>query len=141
MAKRISSLGCAGGGAGAHRVERTGSKRNLAGVLALTVLLLCSCGTVSSRTHGGGGPYHGLGYDMEKLSSGDEWLNWSGQGTAGNVPFWWPRGLLWLVDAPLSLVADTLMLPVDAIRPKAAETEAESNVGEDVDAAKRNQFP
>ena len=39
------------------------------------------------------------------------------------------------MDAPLSFVADTLMLPVDALRPKAAETEAESDLGKDVDAA------
>ncbi len=108
----------------------------LSGVSTLALLLLCACGTVKTRTSGTGGPYHGLGYDMEKASRGDAWLDWSGHGSAGNVPILWPSGLLWVLDVPFSFTADTLLLPVDLLRPKAAQAEPESEAGQPDGAAK-----
>jgi uncharacterized protein YceK len=40
----------------------------------VTIVLLAGCGTVSSRTKGDAGPYHGFGYDMEKVGDASEWL-------------------------------------------------------------------
>lgn len=87
----------------------------LASVLAIGPVT-CGCGTVSARAKGPGGPYSGVGYDFEKLSSGDEWSDFSVMGQAGSIPFLAPRGLLWLLDIPLSLVGDTVMLPVEAFQ-------------------------
>ena len=103
------------------------------------MMVLSGCGTVSTRTKGYAGPYHGFGHDMEKVCSADEWLDSSGQGRAGNVFFSWPRGLLWILDAPLSLVADTLLLPVDALRSNRAEESVESETGQPDGAATGNQ--
>ncbi len=101
-----------------------------AGISALTPAALCGCGTVSSRTQGNGGPYHGFSADMEKVNDAGEWLAWSGEGRAGAAAFTWPRGLFWLLDAPLSLTADTLLLPFDYLRPKPPETQAEAATGQ-----------
>ena len=90
---------------------------------AALAALLCGCGTVTARGHEPIGPYCGLGYDMERLTNGDEWLDWSLQGQSGNVPFFLPRGLLWVLDTLLSFTADTLLLPVDALRPNSPDTE------------------
>ncbi len=108
-------------------------------VLALTTLLLCACGTVKTRTSGNGGLYHGLGYDLEKVSSADAWLDLSGYGTVGDVPIVWPIGLLWVLDVPLSFTADTLLLPVDLARPQAAPAKAESEAGQPDGAANGKQ--
>ena len=91
------------------------------GGAALVTIVLSGCGTVSTRTKGDAGPYYGFGYDMEKMGDSQEWLDFWGQGSVGNVPFVWPRGLFWVLDAPLSLAADTLLLPADALRSKSAE--------------------
>ena len=91
------------------------------GVVALVVVALSGGGTVSARTKGDAGPYHGFGYDMEKVGDPNEWLDFSGQGSADSVPFVWPRGLFLVLDALLSLAADTLLLPTDALRSKSAE--------------------
>jgi uncharacterized protein YceK len=100
------------------------------GLLALAVAVLCGCGTVSTRTKGDSGPYCGFGHDMEKVSCAEEWLTWSGEGSAGGVQFPWPRGLMWVVDAPLSFTADTLMLPADCLWSKRAQTNAKAEAGQ-----------
>ncbi len=100
-------------------------------------ILLSGCGTVVTRTKGDAGAYHGFGYDMEKISNASEWMDDWGQGSAGNVPFLWPRGVLWVLDVPLSLVSDTLLLPVDALRPGKGQREVESEVGQPDGAANR----
>jgi uncharacterized protein YceK len=100
----------------------------IAQLATLVAIVLSGCGTVSTRTKGDAGPYHGFGYDMEKISNAGEWLDCSGQGSAGNVPFLWPRGVLWVLDVPLSLVADTLLLPADALRSRRVEQTVESEV-------------
>jgi uncharacterized protein YceK len=104
------------------------------GLLAFTVAALCGCGTVSTRTKGDSGPYCGFGHDMERVSSEEEWLTWSGEASAGTVRFPWPRGLLWVVDAPLSFTADTIMLPADCLRSKTAQAKAQSGTQYDLDA-------
>ncbi len=91
----------------------------------LLAMVFPGCGTVSTRTNGDTGQYHGFGYDMKKVSTGSEWLEFSGEGSAGKVPFLWPRGVVWILDAPLSLVVDTLLLPADALRPKTPEHKRE----------------
>lgn len=96
----------------------------------LLAIVLSGCGTVSTRTKGDAGPFHGVGYDMEKLSNASEWLELSGQGSAGNVPILWPRGILWVLDAPLSLLADTLLLPADSLRSRTAEHDVKSEIGQ-----------
>ncbi len=99
-------------------------------VVALLAIALPGCGTVTTRTKGDAGPYHGFGHDMEKVCSADEWLDLSGQGYTGSaVPFFWPRGLLWVLDAPLSLVADTLLLPADALRSSSSEEKVRGEAG------------
>jgi len=100
---------------------RNGLTRLLKRLPPLMLALLCGCGTVSTHVKGISGPYSGLGYDAEKLSSSEEWLDLSGQGSVGNVPFPWPRGLLWVIDVPLSFAVDTLMLPVDCFKPGSTE--------------------
>jgi uncharacterized protein YceK len=85
---------------------------------ALAFLGLCGCGTVSTRAKGLGGPYSGLSHDLEKIGSAEEWSDASITGNASGVPFFLPRGLLWGLDAPFSLVGDTLCLPVDWLHPK-----------------------
>ncbi len=102
----------------------------LSGLLALTAMALCGCGTISTRIKGDSSLYCGFAQDVEKVSSAEEWLTWSGQGSAGDVPFPLPRGLLWVVDAPLSLVADTIMLPADCLRSKTARANAEPEAGQ-----------
>ncbi len=92
-------------------------------VAALALLAGCGCGTVTTRTKGLGGPYSGVAHDLEKLASADEWCDLSVQGQASNIPFWLPCGLLWVCDLPLSFTADTLLLPVDALRTRAPEPE------------------
>lgn len=101
------------------------------GLVTLTVVALCGCGTVSTRTKGDSGPYCGFSHDMEKVSRAEEWLTWSGEGSAGAVRFPWPRGLLWIVDVPLSLTGDTIMLPVDCLRSKRAQANVQSEAGQD----------
>ena len=107
--------------------------------VALVSIVLSGCGTVSTRMTGNAGPYQGFGYDMEKMSNADEWVDFSGQGSAGGVPFVWPPGLLWFVDAPLSLVADTLLVPVDALRSKGAKEEVKPGAGPPGGAANGSQ--
>ncbi len=96
------------------------------GLVAFAALALCGCGTLSTRVKGDSGSYRGFAHDMEKVSSSEEWLAWSGQGTVGAAWFPWPRGLLWAVDAPLSLTADTLLLPIDCLSSKPAQANGES---------------
>ncbi len=96
------------------------------GLVAFAALGLCGCGTLSTRVKGDSGLYRGFAHDMEKVSSSQEWLTWSGQGSVGAAWFPWPRGLLWVVDAPLSLTADTLLLPMDCLSSKPAQPNAES---------------
>ncbi len=102
----------------------------LSGLLALTAMALCGCGTVSTRIKGDSGWYCGFAHDMEKVGRAEEWLTWSGQGSAGAVPFPLPRGLLWVVDAPLSLVADTIVVPADCLRSKTPQTDVEPKAGQ-----------
>ncbi len=87
----------------------------LAAFQIAALVVVCGCGTVSTRVKDNGGPYSGLGHDMEKICSGKAWTTWSIQGRAGDWPFPCPQGLLWVADAPLSFVADTVLLPVDAL--------------------------
>lgn len=83
---------------------------------ALAVLvLLFLCGTLTTRYKGIGGRYYGFAYDMEKLSSPEEWSDISVCAGSGNRSIPCPGGVVWVLDAPLSLTADTLLLPVDAI--------------------------
>ena len=63
---------------------------------------------------------------MERISSGEEWSDWAIECQGNYVPFFLPRGLLWAVDSPFSLVADTLLLPVDAFTPKGKESEEQA---------------
>ena len=80
------------------------------------VLALSGCGTLTTHVNGPSGVYSGVGHDMEKLATADEWTDWSVRGSAGSVPFLAPRGLLWILDTPLSLAADTIILPADLLR-------------------------
>ena len=111
------------------------------GVVGLVTVTLAGCGTVNARKRGDAGLYHGFGYDMEQLCNADEWMNKSGQGNAGHVPFEWPRGLLWVLDAPLSFVADTLLLPADALRSRSAEEKQQPEARLPDGAANGNQPP
>ncbi|HWH70444.1 MAG TPA: YceK/YidQ family lipoprotein [Candidatus Sulfotelmatobacter sp.] len=90
-------------------------------IAALALVALCGCGTVTTRMKGAGGLYSGFSADMEKVGSAEEWLNAPMDGRVGNWPLPCPRGLFWVVDIPFSLTADTLLLPVDALRPAAAK--------------------
>ncbi len=92
-------------------------------VAALALLAACGCGTVTTRTKGLYHSYSDVAHDLEKLASTDEWSDLSVQGQASNVPFWLPRGLLWVFDLPLSFTADTLLLPSDALRARPPEPE------------------
>jgi len=86
------------------------------GPLAMLVLMfLCGCGTLTTRYTGTGGPYYGFAHDMEKLSSAEEWQGASVDARVGSWPIPFPRAVIWVLDAPLSLTADTLLLPADAI--------------------------
>ncbi len=92
--------------------------------VVVALIALCGCGTITSRTKGLGRPYSGFGYDMEKLSSAEGWFGSSAEGNASDIPLIIPGGVLWALDIPLSLVADTLLLPVDAVRGTRSEAEA-----------------
>lgn len=100
-------------------------------VATLSFLAVCGCGTVSTRTKGFGGPYSGVGYDLERVGSAEEWCEWSVQGSASDIPFFFPRGLLWALDTPLSIVADTILLPADALRSPASKPEESDEGGQD----------
>ncbi len=84
--------------------------------MAVVLVALCGCGTITSRTKGLGRPYSGFGYDMEKLSTAEGWFGSTAEGNASGVPVFIPGGVFWALDIPLSLVADTLLLPVDAVQ-------------------------
>jgi uncharacterized protein YceK len=97
-------------------------------VSTLALLALCGCGTVTSRAKGLGGRYSGFGYDMEKLSSAEGWFGSSAEGHASNVPVVIPGGVFWLLDIPFSLIADTILLPVDALRRAPPKPEGDSAI-------------
>ncbi len=87
---------------------------------ALVMAVLCGCGTVSTRVKGPAGPYCGVASDVEKVSGTEDWQSWSIGGTADSWPLLCPNALLWVLDLPLSFTADTLLLPVDFLRPRSA---------------------
>jgi uncharacterized protein YceK len=89
---------------------------------ALALLALCGCGSVTARVKGGSDPYCGFAYDLEKVATAGEWCDWSAEGRVGDVPVAGPRGVLWIIDAPLSFVGDTILLPLDLLRPAPADS-------------------
>ncbi len=102
----------------------------MAALAALAFPVFCGCGSVTARVKGAGDPYCGFTYDMEKLASGEEWGDWSVQGSAGNAVFPAPRALLWIVDSPLSFAADTILFPVDLLRPDSGSAKEFSERGQ-----------
>ncbi len=102
-------------------------RRMLPNVPLAALLCASGCGTIGTRTKGTGGTYSGVTSDLQKAASREEWLAMSGQGSAGTVPFVWPRGIVWILDTPLSFAADTVLLPFDALRPKAPEADSQEH--------------
>jgi uncharacterized protein YceK len=86
-------------------------------IIALTCFFTTGCGSIKARSQVSTTAFYcGVGYDMEKVASADEWMDLSIQGTAGGWPILLPHALLRIVDVPLSLATDTFLLPVDALR-------------------------